>query len=104
VCHLSGLVADSCRAYDVGSAIPEDSPSVKATRQQGAANIAKWVKEYNMQKTAVPKSNPANLFNLEYTLGGFISRLNDTIAGSDRVRNQSVLQPSEDYVSAGGIA
>ena len=94
--------ADACHAYDVGTAMP-DSPSVVSARQQGAANIAKWVQEYNMLKTSTPIYNPADLFDLEYAVGGFIAQINDTIVGNQLFTNQSVLKPDKEYISVGQI-
>lgn len=90
-------------AYDVGAPMPEDSPSVVSARQQGAASIAKWVQECNMLKTSTPLSNPADLFDLDYALGGYIAKINDTMIGSQVFTNQSVLKPDQEYVSVGQI-
>ena len=76
-------------------------PGTNLARQQGAANIAKWVQEYNMLKTSTPMSNPADLFDLEYALGGFIAQINDTTVGSQVFTNQSVLKPDKEYISVG---
>ncbi len=97
------MPADSCHAYDVGTPVPEDSPSVVSARQQGAANIAKWVQEYNMLKASTSMSNPADLFDLEYALGGYIAKINDTMIGSQVFTNQSVLKPDKEYISVGQI-
>lgn len=68
--RLHSCLGEGCHAYNEGSAMPEEktSPSIMVARQHGAANIANWVSEYNMQKTTVPMSNPANLFNFKATL------------------------------------
>ena len=70
---------------------PLDPPSVTAVRQQGAALIAQWVREHNTMKTQTPMSNAANVFDLSYLLGGYtnpLESINDTLPGSDNVRNQ----------------
>jgi len=54
-------------------------------------------------KTSTPMSNPADLFDLEYALGGFIAQINDTMIGSQLFTNQSVLKPDKEYISVGQI-
>jgi len=108
ICSAVVVPADSRHAhrrhaYDVGAPMPEDSPSVVSARQQGAASIAKWVQECNMLKTSTPLSNPADLFDLDYALGGYIAKINDTMIGSQVFTNQSVLKPDQEYVSVGQI-
>ena len=89
--------AEGCHAYDVGLPQPEDPPSVTTVRQQGAALIAQWVNEYNREKTIVPMSNAGYMFNLAYDLGGYTEIVNDTLAGSNSMRNQSLLAPTAEY-------
>lgn len=91
------MCAEGCHAYDVGTADPEDPPSVTAARNQGAALIAQWVKEYNTMKTQVPLSNAANMFDLSYALGGYTQEVNDTLTGSTTVRDQQLLNSSATY-------
>ena len=89
--------AEGCHAYDVGTPYPEDPPSVTAVRNQGAALIAQWVKQYNTLKTRIPLSNAANMFDISYSLGGYTQVVNDTLSGSTSFRNQSVLSVSASY-------
>ena len=89
--------AEGCHAYDVGTPYPEDPPSVTAARNQGAALIAQWVKQYNTVKTQIPLSNAANMFNLSYSLGGYTQVVNDTLTGSTLLRDQQVLNSSASY-------
>lgn len=91
------VYAEGCHAYDVGPAMPEDPPSVTAARNQGAALIAQWVKEYNSMQTQLPTSNAANMFQLNYALGGYTQVVNDTLPGSESLRNQTLLEPSAEY-------
>ncbi len=48
-------------------------------------------------------SNPADLFDLEYALGGYIAKTNDTMISSQVFTNQSVLKPDKEYISVGQI-
>lgn len=89
--------AEGCHAYDVGTPDPEDPPSVTAARNQGAALIAQWVKQYNTVKTQIPLSNAANMFDLSYSLGGYTQVVNDTLTGSTSFRDQQVLNSSASY-------
>ena len=89
--------AEGCHAYDVGTPYPEDPPSVTAARNQGAALIGQWVKEYNTVKTQIPLSNAANMFDLSYSLGGYTQVVNDTLSGSTLFRDQQVLNSSASY-------
>ncbi len=77
--------------------MPEDPPSVTAARNQGAALIAQWVKQYNTVKTQIPLSNAANMFDLSYSLGGYTQVVNDTLTGSTSFRDQQVLNSSASY-------
>ena len=77
--------------------MPEDPPSVTAARNQGAALIAQWVKQYNTVKTQIPLSNAANMFDLSYSLGGYTQVVNDTLTGSTLLRDQQVLNTSASY-------
>ena len=81
----------------MGTPEPEDPPSVTTARNQGAALIAQWVKEYNTVKTQIPLSNAANMFDLSYALGGYTQEVNDTLTGSTSVRNQQLLNSSAIY-------
>ncbi|DBA71820.1 TPA: hypothetical protein ACH3X2_010973 [Trebouxia sp. C0005] len=94
---ITVAVHEGCHAYDVGPAMPEDPPSVTAARNQGAALIAQWVKEYNSMQTQLPTSNAANMFQLKYALGGYTQVVNDTLPGSESLRNQTLLEPSAEY-------
>ncbi len=89
--------AEGCHAYDVGTPYPEDPPSVTAARNQGAALIGQWVKQYNTIKTQIPLSNAANMFDLSYSLGGYTQVVNDTLTGSTSFRDQQVLNSSASY-------
>ena len=89
--------AEGCHAYDVGTPYPEDPPSVTAARNQGAALIGQWVKQYNTVKTQIPLSNAANMFDVSYSLGGYTQVVNDTLTGSTLFRNQQVLNVSASY-------
>lgn len=94
---IIAAVYEGCHAYDVGTPYPEDPPSVTAARNQGAALIAQWVKQYNTVKTQFPLSNAANMFNLSYSLGGYTQVVNDTLTGSTSFRTQQVLNSSASY-------
>ena len=94
---VSDASAEGCHAYDVGTPYPEDPPSVTAARNQGAALIAQWVKQYNTVKTQIPLSNAANMFDLSYSLGGYTQEVNDTLTNSTFVRDQQVLNSSASY-------
>lgn len=91
--------AKGCHAYDVGIPHPEDPPSVGVARQQGAALIAEWVNQFHQERAAYPASDAANMFNLKYALplAGYTEVVNDTFAGSNTRRNQSVLQATAEY-------
>ena len=91
------VYAEGCHAYDVGTPMPEDPPSVTAARNQGAALIGQWVKEHNIMQTQLPMSNAANMFQLNYALGGYTQVVNDTLPGSESLRNQTSLEPSAEY-------
>jgi len=91
------VYAEGCHAYDVGTPMPEDPPSVTAARNQGAALIAQWVQEYIVMQTQLPMSNAANMFQLNYALGGYTQVVNDTLPGSEILRNQTLLEPSAEY-------
>ncbi|DBA69290.1 TPA: hypothetical protein ACH3X2_012961 [Trebouxia sp. C0005] len=94
---ITAAVYEGCHAYDVGTPYPEDPPSVTAARNQGAALIAQWVKQYNTVKTQIPLSNAANMFDLSYSLGGYTQVVNDTLTGSTSFRDQQVLNSSASY-------
>ena len=88
---MSCATAEGCHGYDLGDPDPADPPSVTAVRKQGAALIAQWVKEHNTMMTQLPMSNAANVFDLSYSLGGYTNPqdgINDTLPGSNTVRNQ----------------
>ena len=53
--------------------------------------------EYNKAQTSVPMSNAANLFELNYALGGYTQAVNDTLTGSTTVTNQTQLASSAKY-------
>ena len=91
------MLADGCHAADVALPDETDTPSMIAARNQGAALIAQWVAEYNLAKSQVPMSNAANLFDLNYALGGYTQNVNDTFAGSGSPRTQALLQPTAEY-------
>ncbi len=91
------VYAEGCHAYDVGPPMPEGPPSVTAARNQGVALIAQWVEEYNVMQTQLPMSNAANMFQLNYALGGYTQIVNDTLPGSESLRNQTLLEPSAEY-------
>ncbi|KAL0021289.1 hypothetical protein WJX79_009826 [Trebouxia sp. C0005] len=101
---ITVAVHEGCHAYDVGPAMPEDPPSVTAARNQGAALIAQWVKEYNSMQTQLPTSNAANMFQLKYALGGYTQVVNDTLPGSESLRNQTLLEPSAEVDRLGKTA
>lgn len=63
--------------------MPEDAPTVNQVRQQGFQNIMTWIGEYNEAIARVPTSNAADLFDLNYALGGYTSIWNDTLPGSN---------------------
>ena len=85
--------AEGCHAYDMGSATPEDPPSVTASREEGVRLIRQWVDEYNRAKATVPLSNAADLFELSYSLGGYTDVVPDLL-GSQIPENQESLEPS----------
>ena len=88
---VSCAIAEGSHGYDIGDTDPADPPSLTAVRKQGAALIAQWVKEHNTMKTQLPMSNAANVFDLSYSLGAYTNPqegINDTLPGSDHVRNQ----------------
>ena len=87
----------------MGSALPEDPPSVTSARDQGAKMISQWVDQYNRAKMTVPLSNAADLFELSYSLGGYTSIVNDTLAGSGSFTSQQSLEPLAN-VSTGQFA
>ena len=103
-CYSSFVViAEGCHAYDMGSAHPEDPSSVTSARDQGARLISQWVDQFNSAKTTVPLSNGADLFELSYSLGGYIDIVNDTLAGSESFTSQQSLEPSAN-ISTGQFA
>ncbi len=89
------MIADGPHTFDLYPSMPEYDPSsVIKARQLGAQLIAQWVAAYNSQKTSIPMSNPVNMFNLAYNLGGYTAAVNDTLTGSTLVRNSQVLNAS----------
>ncbi|KAL3145923.1 hypothetical protein ABBQ38_015287 [Trebouxia sp. C0009 RCD-2024] len=90
---ITAFVYEGCHTYDMGSAAPEDPPSVTASREEGVRLIRQWVDEYNTAKASVPLSNAADLFDLSYSLGGYIDAVPD-ILGSQSPENQESLEPS----------
>ena len=97
------VIAEGCHAYDMGSVHPEDPSSVTSARDQGARLISQWVDQFNTAKTTVPLSNGADLFELSYSLGGYIDIVNDTLAGSESFTSQQSLEPSAN-ISTGQFA
>ena len=85
--------AEGCHSYDMGPALPEDPPSVTASREEGVRLIRQWVDEYNRAKTTVPLSNAADLFELSYALGGYTDVVPDLLGGQIP-ENQESLEAS----------
>ena len=77
------LDAEGAHAQDLNEAQPEDAPTVNQVRQQGFQNIISWIGEYNEAILREPTSNAADLFDLNYALGGYTSIWNDTLPGSN---------------------
>jgi len=71
-----------------------DTPGVIEVRRQAAQLIAQWVTDYNSNRNSMPFSNPANVFNMPYDLGGYTAAVNDTLPGSNLTRNTQVLNSS----------
>lgn len=88
--------AEGCHTYDMGSAAPEDPPSVTASRQQGVRLIGQWVNEYNRAKATVPLSNAADLFELSYSLGGYTDAV-PGLLGDGNSANQELLESSASF-------
>ncbi len=85
--------------------LPEaaDAPDVIAARNQGAAYIAQWAQEWNTAVMQIPTSNAADLFNLNYTLGGYTQVVNDTLPGSSSFRDARVLEPTAEYSNGADV-
>ncbi len=56
---------------------------VPAEGPQGLQYIQTWVNQYNAQKASIPMSNPSDLFNLAFDVGGYTSAWNNTLPGSN---------------------
>lgn len=82
--------AEGCHTYDMGSAAPEDPPSVTASRKEGVRLIRQWVDEFNTAKATVPLSNAADLFDLSYSLGGYTDAVPDILGGQDPTTQESL--------------
>ena len=86
--------AEGAHAFDQSSSDPGEPPSVIIARQQALQNIKQWLEQHNAQKTELPTSNAANLFDLDFALGGYTSALNYTFAGSNSRSTVASLQPT----------
>ena len=75
--------AEGPHAFDVESTKPEDPASAVQARAQGLQYIQTWVNQYNAQKASIPMSNPSDLFNLAFDVGGYTSAWNNTLPGSN---------------------
>ncbi len=75
--------AEGPHAFDVESTKPEDPASAAQARAQGLQYIQTWVNQYNAQKASIPMSNPSDLFNLAFDVGGYASAWNNTLPGSN---------------------
>ncbi len=78
-----GVPAEGPHAFDVESTKPEDPASAVQARTQGLQYIQTWVNQYNAQKASIPMSNPSDLFNLAFDVGGYTSAWNNTLPGSN---------------------
>ncbi|DBB05210.1 hypothetical protein WJX82_009396 [Trebouxia sp. C0006] len=86
---------DGAHGSDILKSRPaSDTPGVIEVRRQAAQLIAQWVTDYNFNRNSIPFSNPANVFNMPYNLGGYTAAVNDTLAGSNLTRNTQVLSSS----------
>ena len=86
--------AEGAHGQDANVADPADAASVNEARQQGTQNIMKWIAEYKSALTAVPTSNAADLFDLNFALGGYTSIWNNTLTGSNSSRSTASLNAS----------
>lgn len=73
---------------------PADDPSVNLARQQGQTNIISWIADYNEAIATLPTSNGADMFDLNFALGGYTSVWSDTLQDSNTSRNTASLNAS----------
>ena len=73
---------------------PADDPSVNVARQQGERNIISWIADFNEAIATLPTSNGADMFDLNFALGGYTSVWNDTLPGSNTSRSTASLNAS----------
>lgn len=78
-----GDPAEGPHAFDVESTQPGDPASAVQARAQGLQYIQIWVNQYNAQKASIPMSNPSDLFDLAFDVGGYTSAWNNTLPGSN---------------------
>ena len=92
-------IAEGCHGYDLATPDATDPASVTAARYQGATLINQWVDDYNAAKAKLPLSNAADMFQLEYAVGGYVSWVDDTLPGSATglFQNQSIFQSNASY-------
>ena len=70
-------------------------------REQGKQNILAWIAEYNANLVNLPTSNAADLFDLNFALGGYTSIWNDTLPGSNTSRNTASLNTTATVTNEG---
>jgi len=86
-----GVPAEGPHAFDVESTKPEDPASAVQARAQGLQYIQTWVNQYNAQKALIPMSNPSDLFNLAFDVGGYTSAWSNTLPGSNTNNTDAIL-------------
>ena len=88
------LDADYGHRFDTLPSDPEDPDDIVELRQEVAQQVSDWVSNYYSQLQNVPLSNPVNLFNLAYNLGGYTAAVNDSMSGSADAQNIQALSAS----------
>lgn len=93
--------AEGAHGQDTSDIDPADAPSVAEARRQGTQNINTWIAEHNEAIASIPTSNAADLFDLDFVLGGYTSVWNDTLPGSNSSRSTASLNSTAALSNAG---
>ena len=86
--------AEGGHAQDLEPVDPADDATANEARRQGLQNIVTWVADWNEAIATVPTSNGADLFNLDFALGGYVDVWNDTLTGSNTSRTTASMNAS----------
>ena len=94
------FAAAGAHTQDLEPIDPADDPSANEARRQGLQNIISWIADYNEAIATVPTSNGADLFDLNFALGGYLSVWNDTVPGSNTSRSTASLNSTASLSNA----